>query len=360
MPTIKLPRSNLSRGTITKRPIDFTKGRIDIKVPHSKTPIESKKITMYSIVVVNYNGGSKVVDCLESVFKNSESFELLFVDNGSTDGSDRIVAREFPTIRLTKNTTNLGFAKANNIGIMQANGDWIVLLNPDTLVTERWLEGLAKCAQIEAGIGIATPKLLRFDRKTIDSTGHIFEFKSAQARDRGSGEEDTGQYDRTEEILSCCFAAVLIKREVIRQIGMLDEKMVLYYEDVDYCLRARIQGWKIIYCPESVVLHARGGVTTSKSAGMQRRAVAYPLRIILKCYSKGNALRYGREKFSKYLVSMVAGAKNRDLQYFLTYLRAVYWNAFNLPVHARQKVQRERRAKDDEIIRLAAASVGGD
>jgi GT2 family glycosyltransferase len=311
-----------------------------------------ESLPKYSIIVVNYNGGPLVLACLESVFQHSRDFELILVDNNSSDQSALLATRRFPQIILLRNRQNLGFAKANNLGIRRARGDWIVLLNPDTAVTHSWLDNLVRSAGISAGVGIATPKLLRLDGRTIDSTGHVFDFRTGYSSDRGSGEIDNGQYDSEEEVPSCCFACAAIKREVLDQIGFLDEKMILYFEDLDYCIRARIAGWKVLYCPDSVVLHVRGGLSPKSSTRWGKRAVAYRLRIMLKCYNARNAIKYGVMRVAWDFVSIVAGIKNNDSQYFLTYLRSPVWNLLNPPFQERRLVQTTRKVSDQILIGL--------
>jgi GT2 family glycosyltransferase len=311
-----------------------------------------EKLPKYSIIVVNYNGGSLVLKCLESVFQQTRDFELILVDNNSSDESALLATKRFPQIILLRNKHNLGFAKANNLGLRRARGRWIVFLNPDTIVTSNWLDIIVKHADSRSQVGITTPKLLRLDGRTIDSTGHVFDFRSGYSGDRGSGEPDVGQYDLEEEVPSCCFACAAIKRELFDCIGLLDEKMILYFEDLDYCIRARIAGWKVLYCPDSIVLHIRGGVSSKSPTRWGKRAVAYRLRIMLKCYDLRNAVNYGLMRIARDFVSMAAGIKNNDPRYFLTYLRSPVWNLLNPPLHERRQVQMTRRISDRILMRL--------
>ena len=303
----------------------------------------------YSIIVVNFNGGELIIKCLESVFEHTSDFELVLVDNNSTDQSASHAIRRFPQITLLKNDRNIGFAAANNLGIRRSQGRWIVLLNPDTEVTRDWLERLEKCGA-QPGIGIVGPKLIRMDGRTIDSTGLIFDFKTGSSYDRGSGEIDVGQFDAIEAVPCISFAAAVIKREVIDTIGVLDEKMVLYFDDIDYCMRARIAGWKVVYCPDSIILHSRGGVTPKSSGRVQRQAVAYRLRIMLKCYNAQNVLKYGLSRIAHDMLSAVAGLKNKDLEYVRGYLLSPFWNILNMPIAERRAIQGSRRIPDNLLF----------
>ena len=306
----------------------------------------TKKVP-FSIVVVNYNGGSKLLECVDSVFRFTSDFELILVDNASSDNSIEPIAHKFPQTVIVKNSENLGVAAANNVGFGIAKGRWIVMLNPDTKVTQNWLENLVNCALLSDHVGITTPKLLHMDGKTINSTGHIFNFRMGFARDRGSGEIDQGQYDIPQEIASCCFACVAIKREVVNKVGLLDEKMFMYYEDVDYSVRARVAGWKLMYCPGSLVFHHGAGLTPPRRLkSLLRQSTPYRLRIMLKSYNLRDAVTYG---IISVLKSMGAGARKGDLDYFLSYARSPIWNLLNLPVAERRIVQRTRQISDTAL-----------
>jgi GT2 family glycosyltransferase len=304
----------------------------------------SRLSVSYSIIVVNYNGGSNLVDSIESVFSSTSDFELILVDNGSTDDSLSAVAIRFPEAIILRNAENIGFARANNLAFGRARGRWVVLLNPDTKVTKNWLDKLVKCGDSSEEIGMVQPKLLRMDGKTLDSAGHVFDFRTCFAHDRGSGERDEGQYDVAEEVEGCSFACTAIKRDVIAKVGVLDDKMVLFYDDTDFSIRARIAGWKLYYCPGSVVFHVRAGLTPIQDRGLlHRRAIPYRLRIILKSYSLPNAIKYGALSI---IVSMAAGVKNRDMEYLMRYARSPLWNLLNLPIRERRFVQSTRRVPD--------------
>ena len=327
--------------------------RTDIEFKGDVALHEQKHLVVeYSIIIVNYNGGSKLLDCLDSVFKHTTNFESFLVDNASADNSPLQVEERFPEVVVIRNSENLGFAGANNIGIRKAKGRWVVLLNPDTKVTENWLDNLVECARSSEDIGLVTPKLLYMDRRTINSTGHIFDFRKGFASDRGAGERDQGQYDFGEEVASCCFACVAIKREVVKQIGLLDAKMLLYYEDVDYSIRARLAGWKLMYCPNSVVLHHGSGATPRrKLPALLRRSTPYRLRIMLKNYNRRDAVKFGALST---MISMAAGLKNRNMPYFIGFALSPFWNILNFPVAERRSVQRTRRVPDTVLANFGS------
>jgi GT2 family glycosyltransferase len=258
-----------------------------------------------SILIVDYEGnvGSSPLDkCLESINRYTLDYEIL-------------VHRNTPQM-------NLGFARANNLLLRRARGRYVVLLNPDTVVTSNWLTYLLERAESSDRIGIVQPKLLN-PGGSIDSTGHIF-LRPGIVRDRGYGQSDFGQYDKSTQLESAIFACVLMKREMISQIGILDEKLFMYMEDVDYCLRARGKGWQIVYEPRSIVYHFRGGVGGDPTKGYQ-----YVPRVIIRNYpfktSFSEVLRF---LFMNGL-GIAAGFVNRDPEYSQRKIWAI-WNGLRL------------------------------
>ncbi len=309
-----------------------------------------------TIVIVNHNGGELLLECIQSIREHTQDYELIVVDNASSDASVEKIVTDGRTV-VIKNPVNLGFSKGNNMGIRIARGKYVALLSSDTKVTRGWLETLISCFNQDHDVGISSPKLLR-PNGTIDSAGHIYLFRAGIATDRGQGERDVGQYDSAAEMPSCCFAGVVVKKEVFDKIGLLDERLRFYYEDVDFCLRARIAGWRIIYCPSCIVYHHRGGSTPSpRKKFLADQSRPYNLRAILKTYQMQNVLNHvilytGRRAFTLFL-AVGAGVKNRDSAYSRSKLlelfwifRILLWNILQPPVKERIVTQ-SLRAKDD-------------
>ena len=213
-----------------------------------------------AVVVVSWNAKGYLDKCLTSLLKQSyENYEVIFVDNGSKDGSAEFIRRNFPTIRLISLDTNTGFAKGNNIGIAEAFKDkdteHIVLLNSDTIIERDFLKELVALAESEMTIGCCQPKMLSIDdHKIIDAVG-ITIARDGGAVQLGYGKLDTGEDNEVKEVFGANAGAALYKSEMLKQIGLLDEDCFIYYEDVDLALRARLAGWKCFYAPKAVVYH---------------------------------------------------------------------------------------------------------
>ena len=151
---------------------------------------------------------------------------------------------------------NTGFARGNNLGMQQAGGKYIVLLNNDTQVDERFLAELVRPAEDDERVGMVAPKILDFtQRDRIDSVGGLVICRDGLAQGRGRCEEDRGQYDDLGEVLLPSGCAALYRREMLDEIGLFDESMFMYCEDTDLGLRGRWAGWKTVAAPNSVVYH---------------------------------------------------------------------------------------------------------
>ena len=320
-------------------------------INYEETGMTAGRMPSTSIVIVNRNGGSVLRDCIESVRRNTRDYEILLVDNASTDDSMRMV-REGPDIRKFQLSSNVGHPKASNMAIRSSTGRYIVMMDPDTTFTPGWLDKLIEEANKSSTIGVVAPKLLRTSNPSIlDSTGHIFQYQSGLALDRGHGELDIGQYDDQIELPSSCFACTLIKREVFEEIGLSDPHLLTLLSDVDFGLRANLAGWRVVYRPDSIVYHARGGSTKEPVRDrVNRLDDAYRLHMILKIYDPKNALLLGGRRFVMYPVRIAAGIRKLDLAYIRGNLRSMIWTIIHFPLRERVSFQRRRRESDRLIM----------
>jgi GT2 family glycosyltransferase len=221
-----------------------------------------------SVIVVNWNRHDLLRACLESLLRQTfRDFEIIVVDNGSSDGSLELLrSAPFEQIRTIENPDNRGFCAANNQGIEAARGEFIALLNNDAEAEPRWLEQLLAAAAAEPGVGMAASKILTWeDRGVIDKAGHLI-YPDGQNRGRGTGEPDRGQYDRLEEAAWPDGCAALYRRSMIEQVGGFDEDFFAYADDAELGLRARIAGWGCLYVPTAVVYHHTGSTLGRYSA----------------------------------------------------------------------------------------------
>lgn len=219
---------------------------------------------MVSIILLNWNGKRFLPDCLRSIAAQTyRPWELLIIDNCSTDGSPEWLREHAPEGQLLLNTVNLGYCGGANLGIRRTTGEYVLISNPDVILHPDFLTQLLNVVEQDHAIGIATGKLLRFDRRTLDSTGQFLR-RNLTPLERGYGEPDTGQYETPGYVFSACGAAAFYRRTMLTDIQLadgefFDEAYFAFYEDLDLGWRAQLRGWKAYYVPAAVAYHYRGG-----------------------------------------------------------------------------------------------------
>jgi GT2 family glycosyltransferase len=222
-----------------------------------------------SVIIVNWNGGPVVEDCLDRLpaALGSLAAETWVIDNASTDDSPARIRRRFPAVHLQINTANCGFAAANNQAAGQAQGRYFLLLNPDTLPCPGGLEALVRFAETDPGLGVAGPRLNhadgRFQRScwrgypglSMALIDALYLWKVPQLLLARDVEFDPGQLNGPVEVDHLLGACLLIRREAWQQVGGLDERFFLFLEETDWCFRARQAGWRAIYNPQIQIVH---------------------------------------------------------------------------------------------------------
>jgi GT2 family glycosyltransferase len=225
-----------------------------------------------SVIVVSFNSSSFLPDCLSSVFAQESSFpvEVIAVDNASTDNSPEIIDRRFPRARVIRNETNRGFAAANNQGIVVAAGKYLLLLNPDTVLHADCLEHLVQFMDEHPEAGAAGPKIFNPDG-SLQRTGvafpslwnvfvelpfldALFPSSTIFGRQRRLYESPDVVHD-VDCLQGSC---LIIRREALEQVGLLDEEYFIYFEETDLCYRLRQREWRVLYDPSASIVHAGG------------------------------------------------------------------------------------------------------
>src|SRR5208282_4583400 len=216
------------------------------------------------IILVHLNQEEYTRDCIRSLQQLTySSVEIIFVDNGSTDGSGFRLHQQFPNIQFLRSEENRGFAGGNNIGIQFAlnnNAAYIVLLNNDTIVNDDFLEPLLSLAESDPNIGAQSCKIYFHQKeRTFWYAGGCLKVDKALGYHRGLHETDTGQYDTVGETDFATGCMMFISRRAIEEVGILDDSWFLYYEDCDWCLRAKAKGYNIVYNPHAIIWHKVSG-----------------------------------------------------------------------------------------------------
>jgi len=205
---------------------------------------------------LNYNAGKLLLNCIESIKKSAyKNLEIIVVDNISTDKSQKACKEKYPDIKLIQNNENFGYCEGNNIGIREAKGDYIIILNPDTIVESSWIEELIS-AYNKFGDGLYQPKFFSLDEKLVlQSTGnmlHIFGF--GFARDKGKISEE--KMEAIEKINYASGTCLFTSKAVLDKVGLLDPFLFLYHDDLDLGWRAAQIGIDSFYVPKSIIYHA--------------------------------------------------------------------------------------------------------
>jgi len=302
---------------------------------------------LVSVVIVNFNGKKFLDDCLSSLSRQTyRDFEVILVDNGSSDGSAGYVRERYPSVILVGTGKNLGFAGGTNAGICAAQGAFIFTLNNDTITDPHLLEEIIKPMQGDLCVGMCGAKMLLPDGR-IDSTA-ICLSRSGSAWDRGKGEPDRGQYDTAEEIFGPCAGAALYRRSMLDEIGLFDEDFFLYFEDVDLAFRGRLAGWKCWYVPSARVVHIYGG-----TAGIRSDIWSY--------YTNRNFVWYVVKNFPPRTLLLsspwIIGRNCRAIPYILfhgralTIIRAKISMIKGIPAMVRKRRDIQRRVPAGEIER---------
>jgi len=213
----------------------------------------------FGIVIVNWKQPSVTLRCLASLATSTYlNRRIVVVDNGSKDGSAQIIKQAYPDLDLIISPENLGFTGGNNLGIKYLHNpdiDYFLLLNNDAVIESTTLVDLANAALNYPDAGFLGPKILLLEEPDVFLSAGGFILNGYLAVHRGIGEHDQGQYNQPvpTDFLSGC--ALLVKRQAIDRIGLLDDEFFLYYEEVEWCQRAHIAGFPVLFVPSARVWH---------------------------------------------------------------------------------------------------------
>ena len=223
---------------------------------------------LVSIITINYNQSEATCEMLESLYCcGYPNLEVIVIDNASPSDNPDVIKERYPQIVLIKNPVNGGFANGNNVGIRQATGTYLFLINNDTIVPVGAINRLVEIMTSDPKIGLACPKLKYFYHPdTLQYAGHSrMSTICMRSTTIGMGKKDIGQYDRSEETYYAHGAAMMTKREVVDNVGLMPEMYFLYYEELDWSYHIRKAGYKIFYVHDAVIYHKESLATGKNS-----------------------------------------------------------------------------------------------
>ncbi|MGE0092522.1 MAG: glycosyltransferase family 2 protein [Bacteroidales bacterium] len=226
-----------------------------------------------SIIIVNFNGLKDTLELLSSIdrFLNHDFVEVIVVDNGSVIDETIRIKSIYPNTKTIRSNQNLGFAGGNNLGIKESVGEYIILLNNDTLLIDNSLMQVPALLEIDGSVGVISPKILFLEPSGyIQYAGYSF-MSSITIRNKTIGfmEKDNGVHDLRLETPYSHGAAMILRRNVIEKVGLMPEVFFLYYEEMDWCEQIRAKGIKIMYEPAITIIH-KEGMSVGKQSPMKK------------------------------------------------------------------------------------------
>lgn len=328
--------------------------------------VESKLV---SVIIVNWNGGKVFGDCLVSLAKlNYPNWELIVVDNGSTDGSV-VALREWKEAlrqaqgqecKILENRGNLGFAKANNQGLEVAKGDYILLLNNDTKVEPDFLEKMVKRMEEDDLVGVIQPKILMMDKPGYLDNAGSFLTRIGFLEHWGFMRRDGVEFNKEREIFSAKGACMLVRRDVIEKVGLFDSDFVSYFEESDFCWRVWLSGYKVLFFPAARIYH-KVGFTIKRLDVVEINYHYYKNRIssIIKNLELRNLfLVLGWQVLISLGVAIVFMARGKPASSWII-VKAWWWNLAHIgrTLKKRLVVQKMRKLDDRELFRKVSRPV---
>lgn len=285
---------------------------------------------LVSIITINYNESAVTLDMLKSLQGLTYSnVEVIVVDNASPNDDPDVIKERFPKVKLIKSEKNLGFAGGNNLGVKEAQGDYLLFINNDTIVPNGFIEPLVKTLAQDSTIGMVSPKIkFHWDPTLIQYAGYTrMNHWTIRNNSIGYHQKDDGRYDSAGETESIHGAAMMVPKQVIESVGMMTEIYFLYYEEHDWAEMIKRAGYKIYYQPKSYILH-KESLSTGKFS---------PLKTY---YIARNRIVFARRNFkplqlfvSLLFQTFVSIPKNtltfllkRQFEHLSAFWRAIFWN----------------------------------
>jgi GT2 family glycosyltransferase len=291
------------------------------------------KLPLVSVISINFNAPDVTAAMIRSFEKVTyPNVEIIIVDNASIKGNVDQLKKSFPKIHLIKSPENLGFAGGNNLGIREAKGEYILLLNNDTEVDPGFLEPLVKKFQDNPDIGAISPKIYFHHTPNMLQFTGISEITKYTTRSTGwgFGKMDEGQFDQDRESFFAHGAAMMVPRKVIEKVGMMAEIYFLYYEEMDWGKRIRNAGYKIFYVHNSKIYH-KESVSTGRESPLKTYYMNRARIIYLRRQVKGAHLliAFLYQNFIAVPKNLLVYLLKGRFDLFRAYLRAVGWNISN-------------------------------
>lgn len=310
---------------------------------------------MVTAIVLNYNAPFEMLDkCLSALARQDyQNLEIILADNGSTDTTVDEAEKKFSQIKVLRFGRNYGFAGGNNRAVEEAEGEYLLFLNNDAYCRP---DAIGNMVEVIDGkrdvIGVAPKMMLAQDTNVFDSVGTYINAYGC-ASNMGIGQVDIGQYDVVEDVFGGCFGAALIRASAFAAdvVGPMDSSYFMYYEDVDWCLRANIMGYRFLTAPKAVVIHEHSAST--KKFAYKRKYFLIErnlLRTAMKNFSRARAAKVVIRRVLSHCINILKGP------YRLTSMRIALTALWDFPLYyfiRRRPIQKKRKIADNSVFKLS-------
>lgn len=315
---------------------------------------------LISVIIVNFNGRRWLEKCLRSITDQSyTNYEIIFVDNASTDDSVAFIKKYFPKVLVIRSNVNLGFAGGNNLGYKKSKGKYIVLLNNDTYVEKNYLKNLVTAFKKNNKIAVVQSKIILMNKRELDTCGGFWTSTSFLYYYGNYKDPSLPIYNKPFPVFTVKAASVMIKREIIEKVGLFDNDFWNYYEEGDFCHRVWLAGYECWYWPSAICHHEMGGTSRIQNYELiQYHNFKNKLMSFTKNFELLNLIYivpiFVLLNIGIGVVWLFKGRYKYSIQLF----RALLWNVTNLPknIKKRQIVNKFRVKSDSEIFNIVKKS----
>ena len=283
-------------------------------------------MVLVSIIIVNWNAKKFLKDCIDSLQSQSFiDFEIIFVDNASTDDSVSFVKTNFPQVKIIENNENLGFAEGNNIGIANSTGKIIALFNPDAVADKNWLKILISAINDNPKIAAVTGKMYYLDNEYDKNVVFCTWSKLDPISSIPTNFHNDEPIARVDYLSG---AAMLVRRDILDKIGFMDKDYFLYFEETDLCARMIRAGYDLMYIPNALVWHAVSPLSNSQNKiyFMERNRI----RFAMKNFDSAYIIPFFSILCGEIFYIFLRDVKNKNFSRTKIRLRSILWNLSNV------------------------------
>ncbi|MCL5877816.1 MAG: glycosyltransferase family 2 protein [Candidatus Bathyarchaeota archaeon] len=288
-----------------------------------------------SVIVLNYNGKDYLANCIESVLKNEyENFEVILVDNASTDNSLKTAQQLFgndPRLKILQNPANLGFSSGNNIGFEHCHGEYVVFLNNDTIVEKDWLTNLVAAMEEDPSIGLAQSKILMMDSQKIQTAGWLFSNYLVRKQALGENKDQETRFQHTFEVSVASGASMIAKRALIKEVGLFDPKIPFFYDDTLLSFKVWLANKRVVTVENSRIRHMMGATSVWTLERTTFNLLKAKICLTFDIYFKlGELLKAAFVNFTNTTINSLLALKRKNLPVVYANMHGLTWALGNL------------------------------